>query len=538
MEGDLKDNNIFNSEHSNISDILPNQDTNEELSEKLVDVFSIRLTQLEQSYKEKETDVKDLMFNLHSVIIIGDEIKTSIPDFKVKAIGNRHQIQEDMLNSSKLSTMSKRSVSSNKASVGKQFGKNSEPKDKFSKFSQNVAINICSSQSQEMNLNRSILVKNPKKDVPNTPTKVPVQNKFNVNNKSKLLKPEPVINKGPIKKSDDNMVKVDIKKSPLMHSNVNEKNTKEPVNKMPGDNKPFNRKTNSDDLTVALNPKMVNPSSKFPQSSEVQKSHVNNYHSSGNINSELFVNQINNKASTYKFEPKKLKNNLDNKSKEKLINFLGNRDNQKILNLIFKFSSFKEQSIIKNISKLTRKIYFTYLIGNLTNKVNFIQNDKIVSLELEIPKVLEHKINKENLVISKYKETLQANLSFVNIINLVYLLVNENEVKNINKSLNDKITFIEDFVVLFDSNNNLYKVLKEITTRLKKNHHIFNSLKNHSDIIKFTFTGLSSEFIPLIEYLHILNKNLTSKSNNTELLIDLEIINHKIEILKTLSNSI
>ena len=98
MEGDLKDNNIFNSEHSNISDILPNQDTNEELSEKLVDVFSIRLTQLEQSYKEKETDVKDLMFNLHSVIIIGDEIKTSIPDFKVKAIGNRHQIQEDMLN--------------------------------------------------------------------------------------------------------------------------------------------------------------------------------------------------------------------------------------------------------------------------------------------------------------------------------------------------------------------------------------------------------------------------------------------------------
>ena len=124
------------------------------------------------------------------------------------------------------------------------------------------------------------------------------------------------------------------------------------------------------------------------------------------------------------------------------------------------------------------------------------------------------------------------------LINLVYLLVNENEVKNINKSLNEKITFIEDFVVLFDSNNNLYKVLKEITTRLKKNHHIFNSLKNHSDIIKFTFTGLSSEFIPLIEYLHILNKNLTSKSNNTELLIDLEIINHKIEILKTLSNSI
>ena len=92
--------------------------------------------------------------------------------------------------------------------------------------------------------------------------------------------------------------------------------------------------------------------------------------------------------------------------------------------------------------------------------------------------------------------------------------------------------------MLFDSNNNLYKVLKEITTRLKKNHHIFNSLKNHSDIIKFTFSGLSGEFIPLIEYLHILNKNLTSKTNNTELLIDLEIINHKIEILKTLSNSI
>ena len=178
------------------------------------------------------------------------------------------------------------------------------------------------------------------------------------------------------------------------------------------------------------------------------------------------------------------------------------------------------------------------MIGNLSRKVSQIQNIQTISLDLEIPKVLEHKINKESLVLSKYKETFQSNQSFINIINLLYLLANQTEVDDFSKTLNVKLAYIENFIEIYDSNLNFYKVLKEITFNLKKNHYIYTSLKRHSNTLKFTFNGLSNEFTPLIEYLHILNKTLMAKSNNTELMIDVEIINHKIDILKTLSDNI
>ena len=325
---DLKENQNFNSENeNNHSEFLIIHDKNEELREKIVDIFSIRLMLLEQSYQEKETDVNHMMFKLHSVIKIGNDIKTNF--LAVKINRNSNQIdQEDLLNCSKMSTISKRSFSSNKASLGKHFNKNIKPQEKLSKFSQKVSINICSSHSQDTNINRSILNKRAKNDSPNTPPKVPSQNKFNINSKVKILKPESsnTNNKVIIKKSDDLLIKVNIRKSPIINTNTNlGKIIKETftVDK----SKQLKRKTNSYDLNAGNNVKVktLNQANNSSQLTNISNPQINKYHSSDNNSAELFVNRINNNPATYILEPKKLKDNL----------IINQKTNQKITHLLF-----------------------------------------------------------------------------------------------------------------------------------------------------------------------------------------------------------
>jgi hypothetical protein len=122
-------------------------------------------------------------------------------------------------------------------------------------------------------------------------------------------------------------------------------------------------------------------------------------------------------------------------------------------------------------------------------------------------------------------------------INILYLLTHEKDNIDWNKTLDEKVYDIEEFTKNYDPNLNFYKAMKEITHKIKTSNTIFETLMKNTTNIKFVFTGLSSAFTPLAEYLLILNKSFLNNCNNMEMKIDIEIIDHKIDILKTLSDN-
>jgi hypothetical protein len=545
MQEEYKDSHLFNSQNENISEIILPQEHNDIISGKLVDTFSIRLSQLEESYKEKDADISSLMYKLHAIILSGLDIKTKIPPVKVFGKKNfSSNNAEDNLNRSNISTISRRSISVSKAGNTKQFGK-VEPKDKMAKFSQKAAINICSSQSQDSNINRTILSKSPNRDAASNNQQKPkvVQNKFN--NKSNSLKVADSNNKRAINKSDDKQTKFISSnniKSPLIHTNTYDaKKAKETQNHEV--NKPLRRKTNSDDLKTNNNNQKLNTSNNqitktSTEISQVSKNHSGKYHStSATSSSDIFVNNNNNnKTVNYKFKPKKkLLGTIEKESK--FLKLLSTKNSQKVFGLLCKFCNYKEQFSLKNFSKNARKMYFHNLISELNDKIKQVNKKNELHLEMEIPKILEMKINKENLYLSKYKETYRINNSFLNMINILYLLTHETVNIDWSKTLDEKVYEIEEFTKSFDPNLNFYKAMKEITHKIKTSNTIFETLMKNTSNIKFVFTGLCSAFTPLAEYLLILNKSFLNNCNNMEMKIDIEIIDHKIDILKTLSDN-
>jgi len=110
MQEEYKDSQLFNSQNENISEIILPQEHNEIISGKLIDTFSIRLSQLEESYKEKDSDISNLMYKLHAIIIAGLDIKTKLPPVKVFGKKNfSSNDAQDNLNRSNISTISRRS---------------------------------------------------------------------------------------------------------------------------------------------------------------------------------------------------------------------------------------------------------------------------------------------------------------------------------------------------------------------------------------------------------------------------------------------
>ena len=139
------------------------------INQQILDFFSIRIAYLEESYSRKENEVTDLMFKLHAITLISYDMKTQLPN---PIIGKRKNItcesNDEDLNSSKMSTMSRRSNSSTRSSKKDFLQQKTNPRDKMALFSPKVAINIMFNQEKDRNssssLDKSILRKNLRKN--------------------------------------------------------------------------------------------------------------------------------------------------------------------------------------------------------------------------------------------------------------------------------------------------------------------------------------------------------------------------------------
>jgi len=164
---------------------------------------------------------------------------------------------------------------------------------------------------------------------------------------------------------------------------------------------------------------------------------------------------------------------------------------------------------------------------------------------LEIPKVLEEKMKTAYLVLSEYTEKYNEVPAFNNLVSVLYIIAFTGDMRfsdeKYNSSMKDKFLFqkIEDldkYVQRNSKSRSVYSVFPYLINNVKFKNDVSLSLKElySENEQAFNIRGLPNEFFPCVELFQIIERCL-SNGGNMEVVIDLEILQHKLEILKTYS---
>jgi hypothetical protein len=521
------------------------------LSEKLADFFSFRLSNLETSYQEKECEILYMMKLIHEINQIANAIRTNLPPYKIVYVSQKlgETIVED-LNSSRLSTMSKRSGSA-KRLTSRNFNTLNN-KEKYGAFSQKVAINI----------HDSIMYK-----------------KTNNTVKSKI--------------NDRSVYKIDLEMKSILSPKQDKKGFLEGQNSTITKKSKWNktRKINSDELSI----KNVDNKSNYictinkgrekankilikkgyntkletsPKRIDVNESIVNNsYGSKFNliinpgstlqkeiIYSNLKYNPANLRFSSYKLEPKNNKKStanliseeishtksnintsiiqLKNDEKyEKGINKLFERED--IFSLLCSFTSKQEHMLISKLSKDSRRAFLQFKINDISREITTKRENSenpLASLSIWFE---ESEIAKNNIILSNLNEISKATRSFSNLINLLYILIFENVSE---EEIDSKIDEINNYIKRKCSETNVLMIMNQLISKLKARKIIYQIIneqytkdKNFGD-----YTDLPKELDPLKGVLLSIFK-VFKTDDSMELMIEIEILLHKMDKLKKFS---
>ena len=453
------------------------------ITQQLLDFFSIRISYMEESYSRKEIEVTDLMFALHAITLIANEMKAQLPN---PIIGKRKVVNfdsnEEDLNSSKMSTMSRRSNSSSRSGKKDFVQQKTNPRDKMALFSPKVAINIMFNQekdgnssssldksiirkSQDMAKSKSLIknsngAKNTKEDEKRIANKKLTQSPVNTKDKLKIDKCEidskPGFHKQNARKvnSDgDNLIKKNQKNVPASNiSTANNSNiTKLKVNALKGSSNEKNPKVVANQASTTkinnnsspkanivknlgsnYNSNSVGVAKSNSEKKELEKLKKNNETPKS---AELFSS--NNSKSNYKLEPKTLKNQLNikninitakndedkkNSSSDSRVKQLNNIIDSTITNNILKFLSLKDKINFKNVNQKFRKLFFADEINELSDRINSKKLEENPCYFVNIPKNLEEVVKNKHLALSEYIENYNENPSFNNLVNILYTI--------------------------------------------------------------------------------------------------------------------
>lgn len=566
-EGDLNFDKLDSDNMEIIHQSLIQQQNPEIISDKLIDFFSIRLSQLENSYLDKEKQVGTLMLSFYSLSQTILDLKALYPYLIMVPITKKQNY--DDLNSSKMSTSSRRSQSSSRFMNNKK----TESKEKFSAFSQKAQINIGGSQSHDSQLNRSILSKkgenalNPKfgKAV-NSSTGFKNKTNTNTNPSNKIINIE--VTHNPNIKKEDNKSKNDKTVSPLIHikkpnqaSSENSKTQK------------LNRKTQSDDISNkniiqnnsgAKNSKGI-VSKVEPKNEKTITKIVSTTTSVGRDTKTNSVNVNNSKniKASYKFEPKVNKKSInfnsesnefnETSSKAKLISYFGDDVTllkifndvkyQKASTTIFKFLKFKDQMVIKGFNRMSRKMYFDYRIGEISNKIKSLEENPLKKLEISTANI--EKARRTEFILNSHLNDISKNYVSIYFINLLYAIfcydIQDPQLLALNDNyavMRQKINSIEKFLKKNQKTLNLYEKFENFEKLIKRDTKIYHLIKEiYNEKTVYNFNDLNViEFSPLVDVFEGIEKLVDT--NNMELMIDLEIMNHNLDILKTFFENI
>jgi len=165
---------------------------------------------------------------------------------------------------------------------------------------------------------------------------------------------------------------------------------------------------------------------------------------------------------------------------------------------------------------------------------------------LRFPKVLEENLKSAYLVLSEYTEKYNEVPSFNNLVNILHIIAFTGDMtfsdEKYFSALKEKFLFqkvddLDKYVQKNSKSRSIYSVFPYLINNLKFKNEVYLSLKemNQENDHALNIRGLAEEFSPCAELFQIIEKCLNNGSN-MEIVIDLEILQHKLEILKTYSD--
>lgn len=520
------------------------------LSEKLTDFFSFRLSNLETSYQEKDNEILYMMKIIHEINQIANGIKKSLPPYKIIYVSQKlGENTNDDLNSSRLSTYSKRSVSA-KRLTSRNFN-NINTKEKYGAFSQKVAINI----------HDSMMCKKTNNTVK---TKLNDRSVYKIDIEMKNMFSPKQDKKGYLEGQNSTTIKSKLNKTRKINSDeLSIKNVDNKSNFLCTKNKGRD-KANKIITKKGLNTKLDNS----PKRNDVNENTApNKYGSKFNliINSgctsqkellfsNLKYNPTNLRFSSYKLEPKNNKKSAANLISDEISNTKSNintsiiqvkydekfekgfnklLEKENIFSLICDFTSKREQLIFSRFSKESRKSFLQIKINEI-NKLFAIKKENsenpLSSLSFKID---ENLTKKNKIVLSNMIEYVKSSRSLKNLINLIYIIIFETVCDEDNDS---KIQSIENYVNKTSNGNNLMLIINELISKVKKKINLFEIIKEQyfNDKNFSNYTDLPKEVEPLKE-LAISIFDIIETDNSMELMIEIEILLHKMDKLKKFS---
>ena len=185
-----------------------------------------------------------------------------------------------------------------------------------------------------------------------------------------------------------------------------------------------------------------------------------------------------------------------------------------------------------------RKAFFDSEIIQMQKRIVLKKPEENPFYNFSLKKELDTQIKTENLFLSDYldEKSVTGSLSFMNLINMIYIMLYSE--RSDSKSLPDKIEKIEDFILQIDFDRNIYSKIATFIKKLKNNIDIFHILRGvfdlNQDYFIFKF-DLPKKFDSFIKFA-ICVSVIIEQGQNIEVVLDVEILNHKIDILKAYSD--
>lgn len=229
--------------------------------------------------------------------------------------------------------------------------------------------------------------------------------------------------------------------------------------------------------------------------------------------------------------------NISSTLSDKLRKFF-NMDNSLIFIHLYRYFRVREKIIFKNINNKMRKSYFENEIFQFQKKIKLKKPEENPFYKFALKNELESQIKTENLFLSDYfdNKNVTGSLTFMNLVSMIYRLLYSE--RSDSKSLTDKIEKIEDFFLQIDFDRNIYSKIPTLIRKLNNSIDIFYILRgvydSNTDNFIFNF-DLPKKFDSLIKFAISISV-LIENGQNIEVVLDIEIFNHKIDILKAYSD--
>lgn len=509
-----------------------------------------KISQIELSYKCKDSEVNLLMFNLHGIISETENIKRSIPKpLPPKPVKKTNVKKEggelDVFN---ISTMSKRSLTSNRS---KMLGYKSSVKsivvpNKYSIISPKVSINIGMSKGKSGNIEPSSQVEISLEDK----SKLKASHKFERDLDTSLNSSKASIKKIGMKKSNQS--------GPL---NLNQAKLKFGLKKVETQQPMTSKQESStsnlnkyDDCisirTCSSNfkfePKKKNMQSSIetlPQSSAENTTgqHSNSSNMIAMINTRNMTSQELSRFTsklktgrhndTFEGEVRKF---LDFKSAALKSIFVDDRL-FKIESLMLSFLAMKELNKIKLFSSTTYKAYNQSLIAQLQLRLEY-KRKALRELnpfkEIIAGDELINKIAKVQLNLNDFLNVDYCSKYIGCFIHALYAFIDLADYKSDCKSIKDKADLIHE-----KAQGTIYNLYHSIILNLQSKNQAFELLKKslNTGILDMSFVDLSlpnQTFRYFNDFFRVCRKIL-EEDRKTECLLDCELLEDKMEKFKS-----